>query len=56
MEVTEHNNKLDRKVERPERIAELINEVRQWPVDDVVDLMEKMLEIPLIEDDQWAVR
>jgi hypothetical protein len=47
---------MDRKVERPERIAELINEVRQWPVDDVVDLMEKMLEIPLIGDERWYVK
>lgn len=44
-----------RDVKRPERIAELINEVRQWPVDDVVDLMEKMLEIPLIEGEQCLV-
>jgi hypothetical protein len=47
MKVPELNLKFDRKVERPERIAELINEVRTWPVDDVVDLMEKIFEIPL---------
>jgi len=47
MTVPEFNLKFDRKVEKPERIAELISEVRTWPVDDVVDLMEKIFEIPL---------